>query len=75
MKLTLQIKLLPSEEQAKSLLATMKEANAVCNRISETVWEKKVWNQFKVHNAARNIAFLGGAVNHPEKPMLSVPAH
>jgi len=50
MKLTLQIKLLPSNEQVKSLLETLKEANNVCNQISETMWEKKVWNQYKVHH-------------------------
>ncbi len=50
MKLTLQIKLLPTNNQADSLLNTLKEANRACNEISETVWEKKVWNQFKVHH-------------------------
>lgn len=50
MKLTLQIKLLPTEEQAKSLLATINECNAVCNKISEVIWSKKVWNQFQVHH-------------------------
>lgn len=50
MKLTLKIKLLPSKEQADLLLQTIKEANAVCNTISEIAWEKKVFNQFKIHN-------------------------
>ena len=50
MKLTLKIKLLPSKEQADLLLQTIKEANVVCNTISETAWEKKVFNQFKIHN-------------------------
>ena len=50
MKLTLKIKLLPSKEQADLLLKTIKEANAVCNTISEIAWEKKVFNQFKIHN-------------------------
>jgi len=49
-KLTLKIKLLPSKEQADLLLKTIKEANAVCNTISEIAWEKKVFNQFKIHN-------------------------
>jgi putative transposase len=49
-KLTLKIKLLPSKEQADLLLQTIKEANAVCNTISEIAWEKKVFNQFKIHN-------------------------
>lgn len=50
MKLTLKIKLLPSKEQADLLLKTIKEANAVCNTISEIAWEKKVFNQFKIHS-------------------------
>lgn len=50
MKLTLKIKLLPSKEQADLLLKTIKEANAVCDTISEIAWEKKIFNQFKIHN-------------------------
>ena len=49
MKLTLKIKLLPTDEQADLLLSTMKEANAVCDAISEIAWENKVFNQFKIH--------------------------
>ncbi len=51
MKLTLQIKLLPDSNQATALLATMRKANAACNRISEIAWEKKIFNQFKLHRA------------------------
>ena len=50
MKLTLKIKLLPSKEQADLLLETMKEANTVCNAISSVAWEKKVFNNFKLHH-------------------------
>ena len=50
MKLTLQIKLLPDNKQSKSLLQTIKECNAVCNKISDVAWENKVFNQFKLHN-------------------------
>ncbi len=50
MKLTLQIKLLPTEEQGQALLQTLKEANGVCNRISDVVWDKKVFNQIKCHH-------------------------
>jgi len=49
MKLALQIKLLPTEKQAKSLLTTLKESNQACNQISDTVWKQKIFNQFKVH--------------------------
>jgi len=50
MKLTLQIKLLPTEEQAKSFIQTLKESNAVCNKISDIIWTNKVFNQFKTHH-------------------------
>ncbi|MGA9407284.1 MAG: transposase, partial [Bacteroidota bacterium] len=49
MKLTLQIKLLPDNAQAKFLLETIRRANSVCNEISAIAWEKKVFNQFKLH--------------------------
>ena len=50
MKLTLQIKLLPGKQQSKSLLQTIKECNTICNEISNIAWEKKTFNQFKLHN-------------------------
>jgi len=49
MKLTLKIKLLPTSEQAVVLIQTMREANAVCNAISDVAWQNKVFNQFKIH--------------------------
>lgn len=50
MKLTLKIKLLPTAEQSDILLQTMREANAVCDSISDVAWQNKVFNQFKIHN-------------------------
>ena len=50
MKLTLKIKLLPTDEQAECLLNTIKEANDACNNISDIAWETKCFNQFKLHN-------------------------
>ena len=50
MKLTLKIKLLPTDEQANLLLETMKEANTVCNAISDVAWEKCIFNNFKLHH-------------------------
>ena len=50
MKLTLKIKLLPTDKQVKLLLDTIKEANTVCNAISEVAWEKKIFNNFKLHH-------------------------
>lgn len=64
MKLTLQIKLLPSVEQADSLLATIKKCNAVCNEISETAWTEKVFNNFKLHKI----------VYHPTKAVSGLTA-
>lgn len=61
MKLTLKIKLLPSKEQADLLLKTIKEANAVCDTISEIAWEKKIFNQFKIHNEVYHS--LKGSIN------------
>ena len=50
MKLTLKIKLLPTDEQADLLLDTMKEANAVCDAISDIAWQEKIFNNFKLHH-------------------------
>lgn len=48
MKLTLKMKLLPTAEQADLLLQTMREANAVCNAISDVAWQEKIFNNFKL---------------------------
>ena len=50
MKLTLKIKLLPTDEQVNLLLETMKEANVVCNAISDVAWQEKIFNNFKLHH-------------------------
>jgi len=50
MKLTLKIKLLPNDEQVNLLLETIKEANAVCDAISEVAWQEKIFNNFKLHH-------------------------
>lgn len=49
MILTLKIKLNPTKEQKVLLLETIKEVNKTCNTISSVAWEKKVFNQFKIH--------------------------
>ncbi len=49
MKLTLQIKLLTTQEQFAALKNTMKEANTACNSISNIAFGKKLYNQFKLH--------------------------
>jgi len=50
MKLTLKIKLLPTDEQANLLLDTMKEANTACNAISDVAWQEKIFNNFRLHH-------------------------
>jgi predicted transposase len=50
MKLTLKIKLLPTDEQANLLLETIKEANTVCNAISDVAWGNRIFNNFKLHH-------------------------
>jgi IS605 OrfB family transposase len=55
MKLTLKIKLLPNKEQSDFLLNTIKEANKACNNISEISFEKKIFNQFKLHKECYHI--------------------
>jgi len=51
MKLTLQIKLLPSESQSDSLKNTLTECNKACNEISNIAFTNKVFNQFKLHRS------------------------
>ena len=51
MKLTAQIRLNPTQEQAAILLATMERANAACNAISEYAWSEKVFSKFKLQKA------------------------
>lgn len=50
MKLTLKIKLLPTNEQVNLLSETIKEANVVCNAISDIAWTKRIFNNFKLHH-------------------------
>jgi IS605 OrfB family transposase len=49
MKLTLKIKLLPDATQKVLLADTLKEANAACNAISDVAFNKRLYNQFKLH--------------------------
>jgi putative transposase len=50
MKLVLQVKLLPTDEQAKSLISTIQSCNKTCNDISNVAWNAGVFNQFKLHH-------------------------
>ena len=49
MKLTVQIKLLPSTEQALALRETLETANAACNRLSQLAWDAKEFRRFPLH--------------------------
>jgi IS605 OrfB family transposase len=49
MKLTAQIKLLPTQPQADALRKTLELANTACNEISELAWEKGTFRQFPLH--------------------------
>jgi IS605 OrfB family transposase len=49
MRLTIQLKLQPTPEQADALRHTLTTANAACNAISQTAWSAKVFKQFGIH--------------------------
>jgi len=51
-KLTAQIKLLPTSGQAQALEKTMLLANEACNYLSEVAWEKKTFGQYALHKLA-----------------------
>ena len=46
MKLTLLVKLAPSEDQRVSLLETMEKFNEACNCIAETAYQNRLANKF-----------------------------
>ena len=50
MKLIAQVKMTPLPEQHAALLATMKQANAACNTISDVAWEQKTFGKFSLHH-------------------------
>ncbi|TDJ08030.1 MAG: transposase, partial [Deltaproteobacteria bacterium] len=49
MKLTAQIKLIISQKDKESLLETMEQFNEVCNGISKSAFEYKVFRQYEIH--------------------------
>lgn len=49
MKLTLQIKLIPTDAQADMLKETISVFNEACETISKITWERRVFSQFKLH--------------------------
>jgi len=49
MRLTIQLKLLPTLEQADALRRTLVRANEACDYISQIAWEAKTFRQFAIH--------------------------
>jgi IS605 OrfB family transposase len=49
MKLTVQVKLLPTPEQSLALRETLETANRAANRLSQLAWDKKEFRQFPMH--------------------------
>lgn len=49
LKLTVQIKLQPTPEQAVSLRETLETANAAADRLSQLAWEAKEFRRFPLH--------------------------
>ena len=49
MRLTIQLKLLPTPEQAQALKRTLEMANAACNSISQVAFSTHTFRQFPLH--------------------------
>jgi putative transposase len=49
-KLTVQVKLLPTREQADALKDTLRTSNAAANEINEIAWEHRSLGQYKLHS-------------------------
>jgi IS605 OrfB family transposase len=50
MKLTTQIQLLPTPQQAAALRQTLQQANAACQFVSDRAWEKHTFRQYDLHH-------------------------
>ena len=50
MKLTVKVKLLPTEEQKSSLVKTIEVFNEACNYISKAAWREKTFGQVGLHH-------------------------
>jgi putative transposase len=49
MRLTVQLKLLPTPEQAQALKRTLERANAACDYVSQVAWATSTFGQFPLH--------------------------
>ena len=52
MKLTAQVKLLPTDDQRAALLVTMARVNRACDFASAVAWKAQVFRQFDLHRLA-----------------------
>ncbi len=50
MKLTAQVKLLPTPQQALALQRTLEAANAACDFVSKQAWQSKTFKQYDLHH-------------------------
>ena len=50
MKLTAQVKLLPTQEQIDALKETLNRVNLACQFISDVAWETKTFRQYDLHH-------------------------
>lgn len=49
MKLTAQVKLVPTDEQSRALRETMARANAACDFVSSWAWDHRTFGQWSLH--------------------------
>ena len=54
-KLTAKVRLYPTAEQERLLSATLREANAACDEISQYAWDNKVFRQYDLHHAKYHV--------------------
>jgi putative transposase len=52
MKLTVQLKLQPTPQQAQLLQRTMERANQACNDLSQQAWETRTFRRYALHKLA-----------------------
>lgn len=56
MRLTIQLKLLPTPGQADALMHTLIRANAACESISQVAWDARTFGQFPIHRLTYSMA-------------------
>ena len=72
MKLTAQVKLVPTPEQAALLKATLEAANAACNAISAYAWNNKLFGKYPfsgIYREASASPASGSASRHKREQL------